>query len=402
MGADLAHASAWTLGRAEERLFRGLDGPGAGGVAARLARTLLFDAPVAWWLGVAQHEAFGHGGRARELGSSASVHLGSPWGGRESFASFDPDGLSNEDLLRVYTGGSESNGWTATRLERRLVAGDTMHPMELLLLAGSRFVTSDYVLRTTPDPRREPARFFAEWQGGGDVANYLGFLHRRFEPTAGIAPGGSTHGVIRQWRRLRRQAIWNALDPGAWLSLAAVGGAVYSGGEPIHPALPRLRGRTFLPVLSSDWLPDGGVASLEILIGPKSASGGTIRQTDRAAGPADSSVEGARAGGAQPPGAARWMAFTMRRGRGPEGALGAIGAATERLLDAGPVRLGGEAEIWTRSRHGPGGGARLRFNAARGLWRGLFLDAGVKSDGHWPGRPAATGPFVLIGVEFPG
>jgi hypothetical protein len=81
--------------------------------------------------------------------------------------------------------------------------------------------------------------------------------------------------------------------------------------------------------------------------------------------------------------------------------LGAVGAATERLLDAGPVRLGGEAEIWTRPRHGLGGGARLRLNAARGLWRGLFLDVGVKSDGHWPGRPAATGPFVLIGVEFP-
>ncbi len=372
-GADLTRAAAWTLGHLEERIFRPLEGA-SGGAAARLARALLVDAPLAWWLGVVQHEAFGHGGRARELGKDATVHLGSPWGGRDSFASFEVGGLSNEDLLRVYTGGGESNGRAATRLEREVVGGRALHPTELLLLVSGRFVASDYVLRTTPDPVREPAAFNAEWQGGGDVANYLGYLSTRFTGSPGISPAGVSAEVERQHRRLRRQARWNALDPGAWLSLWSVGRWVAGGGDPMRVRLPRAAGRSFLPVFSADWLPDGGVASVELIVGPRSAAG---------------------------PAARRWTSFTARRGRGPAGTLGALGAATDRLLTGARLQVGGEAEVWRRPGHGVGGGARVRLGPARGRLQGLYVDVGLKSDGHWPGQPAGTGPFVSIGVEFP-
>lgn len=429
-GSRLTHASAWALGRAEERAFRALEDRRAAGTAARLARTILFDMPVAWWLGVVEHEAFGHGGRARELGSSAGVHLGTPWEGRESFATFDAGPLSTEDLLRVYAGGSESNGWTATLLAREVAAGRPMLPLEYLFLAANRFVVSDYVLRTTPDPRDDPAGFHAEWQGGGDVANYLGTLSLGWRGDAGIAPAGSSATVVREWRRLRRQALWNALDPGAWIALWSAARAVASGDGPVAAALPRLAGRRFLPVFSSDWLPDGGAASLELVFGPRAtangAGGGSAApaRASATALPMRASGSAAPAGASEPAawalspataapaaghpsapvpaGGPRWFSFTLRRGRGPGGAFGALGAAADGLLQTRILRLGGEAEIWIRPGHGLGAGARLRLLPTRPGWRGLFFDLGVKSDGHWPGRPAATGPFALVGVRLGG
>ena len=84
-GARLIPSAVTGFGSGEERLFRGL-GPGPGGAAARSVRALVWDAPVAWWFGVALHESFGHGGRGREFHTSPGVHLGSPWGGRDSYA----------------------------------------------------------------------------------------------------------------------------------------------------------------------------------------------------------------------------------------------------------------------------------------------------------------------------
>ena len=169
-GADITYACAFSLGELEARYFPAFDRRPAVGPPVRLLRAVLLDAPLAWWFTVLQHEAFGHGGRAREFGADAGFHMGSPWASRSSYASFDTEGLTTEDLLRVYAGGSESNGWSATLLERELVAGRPLSAFELLYLAGSRLVLSDYVLRTTPDPEEDPAGFYREWDGGGDVA----------------------------------------------------------------------------------------------------------------------------------------------------------------------------------------------------------------------------------------
>jgi hypothetical protein len=373
-GSDLTGFSVTILALGEGRLFRSLKDRRAAGPAARLARTFLFDAPLAWWFGVVEHEAFGHGGRAREFGSRAGVHLGSPWGGRDSYTSFASAGLSNDDLLRIYAGGTEGNGWTATRLERELVAERYRHPLELLFLQANRYVASDYVLRSTPDPEEEPAAFYAEWAGGGDVANYLGYLSTRVSGAPGITPAGASPLVLSGYRRLRRQAYWNALDPGSWLALWSVGRHIVTGEDPVAVPLPRLGGRRFLPIFSSDWLPDGGVASLEMVFGSRA--------------------------GREPVSDPRWFSFVVRKGRGPEGGFGALGAASERLWESAHLRVGGEAEIWNSPGGSPGGGGLLRFQVARGALSGLFFDAGVKSDGHWPGRPAGVGPFARLGARI--
>src|SRR5947208_11510467 len=73
-GARLISSAVTGTAAGEERLFRAF-GSGAGGALARGARTLVWDAPMAWWFGVALHEASGHGGRAREFNASPGVHF---------------------------------------------------------------------------------------------------------------------------------------------------------------------------------------------------------------------------------------------------------------------------------------------------------------------------------------
>ncbi|MGH9797118.1 MAG: hypothetical protein ACRD5D_03060, partial [Candidatus Polarisedimenticolia bacterium] len=271
---DTAFAVA-ALGSGEARLFHHLDtGSSPGGAATlRGARALLWDAPVSWWFGVLLHEAFGHGGRAREAGASTGVHMGHPWEGRASYASFDSAGLGVEDLLHVYAGGTEANTIAATLLSRRAAAGTRLRPIDLFFLASNRFVASDYVLRTTPDPRRDPSGFFGEYGGGGDVANYLGLLHELHGTGSGIAAAGVDGIVAREYRRLRRQAIWNALDPAAWWALASALRQT-ARGDPDPPLpLPRLGTQRFLPVFSAEWTPNGGQTSIELVLSRAPANG---------------------------------------------------------------------------------------------------------------------------------
>jgi hypothetical protein len=394
-GARLVAAAVAAVGAAEQGLFarpgepsRASRSPRA--FALRGARTIVWDLPVAWWFGVALHEAFGHGGRAREFNASPGVRLGSPWQGRVSRASFDARGRSTEELLYIYAGGAEANGLAATLLERRAVRGMRLRPFELLHLAANRLVVADYVLRTTPDPSRDPEGFVAEHSGGGDVARYLGYLHALNGGTApGIAPGSVDASIVRQYRRLRRQAVLSLLDPGLWWALGSAFTKAESGAGPIP--LPRLRLHRVLPVLSAEWTPSGGQTSLEIIMAPVGSGGVPEAVGDIAPAP-----DRTRRSGLAP----SCFSLVARRGRGPAGAFGALGAAAEDLLPAGPFVIGGTAEIWRDPRHGFGGGARLRARLDRGALRGLYLDLGLKSQGYWPGQPATPGPYGAVGVVW--
>lgn len=368
-GAHLTASMVALSGRGESLLFAPL-AESRSGRSARAAWAVLFDLPVAWWFGVLQHEAWGHGGRAREFGASADFHMGSPWEGRSSYATFTTAGLSDLDFLRVYAGGSESNGLAATLLERELAAGSSASPLELMYVAASRLVVSDYVLRTTPHPGTDPAGFWREWQGGGDVANHLGYQHLHYFGNPGIGPSAVTDEVTRQYERLARQARWNALDPGVWLSLYAAGAAIVRGQPDASLPLPHIGGFRLLPILSADWYPEGGVASLELVL--------------------------ARGEGPGP----RWFSLVARRGRGPAGTLLALGAATDSIRLGRRIRIGGEIEVWDRPGEGRGGGFRVRLSPQAPRWSAVFLDLGAKTGGHWPGRPAESGPILRAGLRL--
>ncbi|ANM30082.1 hypothetical protein ABI59_11620 [Acidobacteria bacterium Mor1] len=390
-GADLTFSLVSLTARAEAWAFRPLEDRPAARVPLRSFWALAFDVPVAWWFGVLQHEAYGHAGRARELGSSgAGARMGSPWKRRSSYATFDASGMSDVDLLRVYAAGPESNGHAATLLTREALAGRELRPMELFYLTANRAVTSRYVLRTTPDPVTEPGGFFAEWSGGGDVANYIGYLHRDRFGDEGIRADGVDPSVLDVYERMERHAYWNGLDPAAWLALAVGWRAVVRGESTAQLPGFRLAGRRTLPVLSADWLPRGPVASLELVFGQP------LPGSDHAGG--SGGARGSAASGSRS--AAAWYSLVVRHGRGFDGRIGAVGAATEAFAEAGVFRLGGDLEIWDRPDGGVGGGVRVRGRVVRGRFRGAFADIGVKTAGHWPGRPVDDGPFVRFGVRF--
>jgi hypothetical protein len=375
-GSDLTFAVSTLLAELEGRAFSRLKLSRRVGIPLRIARIVFIDHPIALFLVVMQHEAFGHGGRAREFGSSAGYSMGSPWTidalfkGSTRFgagASYDPHGLSLEEKMFVSIGGVEANARSATLIERELVAGSTMRPLQFLYTVRSRSYASSYVLLNTPTPISQPARFYSEWNGGGDVADYLGYLNTKYHGGTGITPQGSSATVIAEYRRLRSQAWLNLFDPGAWLSLWSVARQVGGGEEPSILSVPSLAGRRFLPILTSDWTPDGGMISVE-----------TVFQV---CGP-------------------RWFSFVLRQGNGPGGRLWSVGAATEMFAEWRFIRMGGEVEVWNQPSHGTGAGANLRLVVTRGRTKGLLFDAGLKSSGHWPGRAAEPGAFFRIGYRF--
>jgi hypothetical protein len=383
-GAVTLSSAVTGLAAGEERLFRAGQGEesqgsekgwGAGRAILRSATLLIWDAPVAWWFGAALHEACGHGGRAREFDASPGIHLGSPWGGRDSYATFDLEGTSTEEQLFIYAGGTEANTVGASLLERRAVEGVLLRPIDLLFLASNRLVASDYVLRTTPDPARDPAGFWNEYGGGGDVANYLGLLHELHGSGTGITAAGVDDEVEREYQRLRRQAIWNLADPGLWWALGSSVRMAARGDRSPPLPLPRIGSRRFLPILSAEWTPSGGEASLEWVMAPALA-------------PAPE--EPLRS----------WFSFVARGGGGPSGTFGALGAASGEALPAGPFLLGGAVEAWRDPVHGVGGGARVRARLSRGTLAGFYFDVGVKSQGYWIGQPATPGMFAAAGIRF--
>jgi hypothetical protein len=372
-GSDFTLSSVTALSWGERSLLHRLEERPATGIPTRAVRTLIFDLPVSLWFAILQHEAFGHGGRAREFGSETGVHMGSPWSfERDSYASFEADQLTNTELIWVYAGGVEANQWTASMMQREMVGGRPVTSLELLFQVWNRYATPAYVLRTTPDPEDDPAGFWAEWAGGGDVANYIGHMNIRFYGEPGITPEGSSPTVIRMYRDMERQAVWNLLDPGLWMALWSVGKRIGLGDQPAVAPSPRLGGRRFMPALSAYWLEDAPVIGLETIFGRSSPEGnGTA-----------------------------WFSFVARYGPGPAGIHRALGAGIEKLWEAGRLRVGGESEIWSRLGGGIGGGGLLRFRFRGGAMEGFWLDVGAKSAGHWPGRPAAVGPFLRLGFTY--
>ena len=378
-GADLTFGAATAIAMLESGALSRVNVGARAGIPLGIAKILFVDHPIAVFLLVLQHEAFGHGGRARELGSQATFRMGSPWtidalfkGGTRfgGGASFEAVATPQERRV-VYLGGTESNARSATLVERELVAGRSAHPIQLLYFVRSRWYASQYVLRT-PHPVRDPAGFFDE-SHGGDVATYLGELNRQYYGDIGIAPDGVAETLIPEYRRLRRQAWVNLADPGAWLALWTLGRNSALGANATAIPTLALGGRRFLPVLSADWMVDGGALSIEAVI----------------AGRSDQQTTGPR-----------WFSFVARRGHGPAGGFWNAGAATEKLLTLKAFRIGGEFEVWNQPSSGGGGGATARLVAIEGPAKGLLIELGAKSDGHWPGRPINSGAFFRVGYRY--
>jgi hypothetical protein len=325
---------------------------------------------------VMHHEAFGHGGRAREFGADATFRMGSPWTPNALFyggtrfgggASWGGSAVTFEERGRIYAAGTEANTRSATHVEREFVAGTRLRMAELLYYLRSRWYVSQYVLRT-PNPATDPAGFFAE-SSGGDVANYLGELNRKYYGETGITPTGVSPTLLNEYRRLRRHAFINLATPGAWLALWSAGRDVSIGSDVRPVPAFRIGTRRFLPLVNADWMVDGGAISIEAIF-----SGSADR--------------------------ARWFSVVTRQGNGPGGRFWNAGAATDRIAQWPWLSLGGEIEMWSQPSFGAGGGVNAHLVVRAGPIRGLQFFGGAKSDGDWPGRPANGGGFFRVGYRY--
>jgi hypothetical protein len=372
-------SSAITFAELEHLAFGRLKRSARANIPLGIAKAVLLDHPLAVFLVVMQHEAFGHGGRAREFGATATYSVGWPWTANALFwggtrfgggASWGDAPTTPEENGRIYAAGTEANTRSATLVERELVAGTPLRTTALLYYLRSRWYASQYVLRT-PNPAADPAGFFAESQGG-DVASYLGELNRKYYGHTGIRPDGVSPTVQVEYDRLRRHAWLNLATPGAWLALWSAGRDVGLGSDPKPIPAWRIGDRRILPVINADWMVDGGAVSVEAIVSRRT------RDTGRS----------------------RWFSVLMRNGNGPGGRFWNAGAAAERIARWRAIDLGGEIEAWDQPSFGAGGGVHTWVTVRSGMLRGLRLHGGYKTAGDWPGRPADDGAFVRLGYRF--
>ena len=120
-GADLTFGAISAIAMLDDRVFSRVKVGPRLALPLGIAKAVFVDHPIAVFLLVLQHEAFGHGGRARELGSNATFRMGSPWtvnaifeggtrsGGGATFETVD----SPQGQRIVYLGGTESNARSA-------------------------------------------------------------------------------------------------------------------------------------------------------------------------------------------------------------------------------------------------------------------------------------------------
>jgi hypothetical protein len=117
-GADFTLAMLVLASDLEEAAFSRLERSARTNIPLGIAKAVLLDHPMAVFMLVMQHEAFGHGGRAREFGATATFRVGSPWTSDTLFnggtrfgggASWGGNQTTSEERGRIYAGGTEAN-----------------------------------------------------------------------------------------------------------------------------------------------------------------------------------------------------------------------------------------------------------------------------------------------------
>ena len=225
----------------------------------RIGKGLLLDIPMAIWITTLQHEYFGHGGRGRELGVTASYRIYSPWecwpfGNKRAYTNYEkgyPEEIEQRLFLTV--GGIESNNVLAHILANRIYRGDA-HYGEYLLFCINKLHINSYIY-CTPDPNSCPEGFKKETEAGGDIANYL--IEREVSKT-GNYPEIPNQSIIEGYAKLRRQSLWNILDPFLALSIKVIG-KYWLFGEEISPISLK-----FIPSTRFNLTPIGSEAYLDL------------------------------------------------------------------------------------------------------------------------------------------
>jgi hypothetical protein len=172
------------------------------GIAARLARMLLWEQPLHDLIIVVQHEVFGHGFRARSHGFSPNYDIDPPWpygggGGATSILMAEYLSLNLFEQASFHTGGVEANEVMATELMSKVFANGCMDFREATLYLASWHDQTEYLWTI---------RGLDEASDGHDMRDYTNKINTIY------GPGALSYSDLKTWAWL------NWVDPATFWS----------------------------------------------------------------------------------------------------------------------------------------------------------------------------------------
>ena len=347
----------------EEKNFSGK----LGGVSIRLGKSILLDLPIAIWFATVQHEVFGHGARVREFRGKASYTLYHPWSRKRAFTSFRLQDITISDLIQVTGGGIESNQVMAWEMERRMYGDYPLHCYDWLSFVINRYVVNHYIYRT-PDPRFHPQAFIEEYHDGGDIASYLAEMNYKYHGQYGIYPEEIDPLLGDNYRKIKREAIWNLFDPALWLGIYYYGRYILTGKEKFTLPMIPLWGIQLMGGTRYNLTPIGGERYLDIYI----KKGRHL------------------------------FNFYLRKGSFEGNGWYGWGAGADRLWRYNNSHLGLRFDWWHQLETGTGGNLEGELHHYLTPELGIVLQGGYKTRGYLMGKAAASGTYIFFGglVKF--
>ncbi len=344
----------------------------------------LWEVPLTIPLTLVDHEGFGHGGRARELGLKARYGVTSDG----AYTEIDETPRTLDDIGLISGAGVEADGILARRLLLDAVrpGGAAGASVPLYLIAKLDFPL--YVL-TTVEPKPAPPgpsgandggeSFVSQYTSGNDMAGYLVARQamRRGESPQLVWEGNYQvdFGEARigaDWRDLRTTAVWAAADPAfATLLYAYVTQHIRGRATDVQPpTIPLGRGFGLSVSTRAALAPTYLTRFLDLLV---TTPAGVVSVYVR---DLDSHVD---------------------RGFG-------VGVGFERFALTRRLTLGVSGDFWREPDSSEGGSRQDCWNVTTAAdvrftrRAGLSLTAGAKSRGYFPGRPSSEGFYLGLGA----
>lgn len=202
----------------------------AGGalLSRKPALAAAYEVPVGLLLGTVQHEVFGHGGRAREFNLDPQYGMGFDL---SAYTSVNRAPETTEQLILLAGGGTEADTVLADTLKTALCTR-SMPASAIPILLFAKLDLSVYCWSTS-DPADGPSAsdsddFGDQFADGNDIANYLVARQGQRNGADLTALYNQEQSVIdyddpllsKNYDAAQAAALWNALDPMLWASMA--------------------------------------------------------------------------------------------------------------------------------------------------------------------------------------
>ncbi len=374
-GASVAAAAGEALAAAEAAFVpeRLVEDRGAArrtaNVAYRVLKLAAFDLPQEWWLSVANHEVFGHGGRIRELfdGPIAyRIDAPPPYGAGGGSTSFEPDREPDvAERMAISAGGMEANAVAAGSIARRAFIDGEIAPRAAMRYLAFELDTLAYVWSTGDEPEAE----------GHDVSGIIGTFN------AVAARNGAP--VLRA-RTVRLESLVALANPTIVYAAYGIVRHVWSGAASAPVPALSIGGASVLPFARFRLTPFGTEWAV---------AGHLALPRDR-------------------------VHAEVSIGRGPGSTPWRVAAAHSRAAPWRGWHVALDGQVWRQpplqrtplplaTAMSPGGMLRARIErAVVPVWFSrdratLLMELGVKSAGYVPGEPLRRGAVIRAGVGLP-